>query len=487
MAIKGITSKYNENFTRYHVLSENDCELFIENALKILAEIGMEIEEEKSLVLLKEAGCIVEGSRVKVPREIVVKAIDSAPSHIDIYNRKGEFAMDLGGTNVYFGSGPTNPNVNDFETKERRPALVADTERSSRIMDACPNMDFVMNLTDSTDCPAEINDVYTMRAMLMNTTKPLMVLARDVASLDEQMQMATAVVGGWEAFREKPFVMCLCGDPITPLAMENDAAAKLIYCAENHIPFNCPSGVQLGSTGPVTLPAAVALGLAENLFCLVLAQAAAPGCPYMGGVVILTTDMKTTAPCYGTPEHCLGESMAADLYHYLDLPLLGTAGMTESKVIDEQLAIEGTFAVLSAVLDGGHATHDVGFMDSALTTDLDAIVMIDEIVGYARRIAQGVTLNEEEFGFDAIAEVGPKGEFLTNMHTLMNFGHVWYPAIIDRNNYNKWVEKGAKDFRTRLHERTAALLAEHVPEPLPAEVIAQIDEILASANARIDA
>ena len=403
-----------------------------------------------------------------------------------MYDRVGNHKLDIGGTNVYYGSGPTNPFVNDFETGERRRATVQDTANAARVMDALPNIDFVMNLADPADCPVEINDVYTMRAMLMNTTKPLMVLARNKTTMAEQFEMVASVCGGWDAYREKPFVASLCGDPITPLGMDTEGMEKLIYCAENSIPVTCPSGVQLGTTAPVTVAGGIALGLAENFLCLLVTQAVNPGAPYMGGIVILSVDMKSTVPCYASPEHCLAECAVADIYHYLDLPLLGTAGVTESKVVDEQLAIEGTFLIYSAMLDGGHMTHDIGFMDSALTTHLDAITMEDEIVSYSRRINRGFEVDEESLAFDVIEEVGPKGEFLTHDHTAENFREIWYPTLLDHRIYQQWAVE-SKDMRTRVHDKTCQILQKHEPVQLDDDVQAKVDAVLESANARIDA
>lgn len=484
MTIDGITSHYNENSTKYHVLTEKQCEIIIDNALTILEEVGMDIEEPSSRELLAKHGCTVTGENVKASRKLVIDAIKSAPSHIQMYDRLGNHKLDIGGTNVYYGSGPTNPFVNDFNTGKRRNATVQDTANAAKVMDALPNIDFVMNLADPSDCPVEINDVYTMREMLINTTKPLMILARNRTSMSEQFEMVTSVSGGWDKFREKPFVSSLCGDPITPLGMDTEGIEKLIYCAENSIPVTCPSGVQLGTTGPVTIAGALALGLAENLLCLLVTQTINPGSPYMGGVVILSVDMKTTVPCYATPEHCLAESAIADIYHYLDLPLLGTAGVTESKTVDEQLAIEGTFLIYNAMLDGGHMTHDIGFMDSALTTHLDAITMEDEIVSYARRIERGFDIDEETLALDVIKEVGPKGEFLTSDHTAENFKEVWYPTLLDHHIYQQWAIE-SKDMRTRIHEKTSKILDEHVPEKLSDEILTKIDSVLEKANKRI--
>ncbi len=484
MAIEGIVNHYAENATNYRILSDAQCEKIIESAFTILENIGMDIEEPTSRELLAKHGCTVDGENVRIPRKVVIDAINSAPGHIDLYDRNGKHVMDVGGTNIYFGSGPTNPFVNDFETGERRQALVQDTVDATRVMDALPNIDFVMNLADPSDCPVEINDLYTLRAMLENTTKPLVILARNLETMKEQFEMITSVVGGWDNYRAKPFVASLCGDPITPLGMDNDAIEKLMYCAENSIPVTCPSGVQLGTTGPVTIAGALALGLAENFVCLVVTQIVNPGAPYMGCLGVCTVDMKATTMCYGSPEHCLGETSSADIYRYLGLPCFGTAAASEAKVVDEQLAIESTFFIYNNVLNGGQMTHDVGFMDSALTTHLDALTMEDEIISYARRIKQGFEIDDETLALDVIEEVGPKGEFLTHDHTAENFREVWYPTLLDRRIYPQWATE-KKDMRTRVHEKTTKILDEHQPEALPADVVAKLDAVIDEANNRV--
>ncbi len=486
MAIDGIKSHYVENGTKYRALTEAQCETIINTAFEILEDVGMDIEEPSSRELLAQHGCTVNGNNVRVPRKVVIDAINSAPGHINLYDRNGNHKMDIGGTNIYFGSGPTNPFVNDFETGQRRSAVVQDTVNAAKVMDALPNIDFVMNLADPSDCPVEINDLYTLRAMLQNTTKPLVILARNLQTMEEQFEIITSVAGGWDAYRAKPFVASLCGDPITPLGMDTDAIEKLMYCAQNSIPVTCPSGVQLGTTGPVTIAGGLALGLAENFLCLVVTQSVNPGAPYMGCFAVCAVDMKTTVMCYGSPEHCLSESASADIYRYLNIPCFGTAGASETKTVDEQLAIESTFFIYNNVLNGGQMTHDLGFMDSALTTHLDALTMEDEIISYARRIKEGFEIDEETLALDVIKEVGPKGEFLTHEHTAENFRQVWYPTLLDRRIYPQWKEE-SKDMRTRVHDKTTKILAEHNAEPLPADVNAKIDAVIEKANKRVGA
>ncbi|HAM15378.1 MAG TPA: hypothetical protein DCP91_05880, partial [Eggerthellaceae bacterium] len=93
MAIKGLESHYHDNWTAYHALTEAQCEVVIEKAFEILEDIGIK-SNPHVCDHFKTIGT-VEGDIVKLPREVVIEAIKSTPSHLDIYNRKGEKVIDL--------------------------------------------------------------------------------------------------------------------------------------------------------------------------------------------------------------------------------------------------------------------------------------------------------------------------------------------------------------------------------------------------------
>jgi len=57
--------------TRSHLLSEEELQRLHETSLKILAEIGIKIEDEKLQARLQQIGCRLEGQRVKFPRRLV--------------------------------------------------------------------------------------------------------------------------------------------------------------------------------------------------------------------------------------------------------------------------------------------------------------------------------------------------------------------------------------------------------------------------------
>ena len=137
--------------------------------------------------------------------------------------------------------------------------------------------------------------------------------------------------------------------------------------------------------------------------------------------------MATTSNAYGTPEHCIGDAAVADIFHYLNLPMIQTGGVTESKIVDEQAAIESSMQIISNALVGGHLVHDVGFIDAAMSASLDQIVMCDEIISYARRFARGFEVNDETLAIDVIQEVGPAVNILPGITlsctSAMNYGN----------------------------------------------------------------
>ena len=126
-------------------------------------------------------------------------------------------------------------------------------------------------------------------------------------------------------------------------------------------------------------------------------------------------------------------------------------------------------------------------MEDGLTSHYDSLTMVNDIAGFARRIQQGIRFDADTTDLNILKEVGHGGEYITATPTFMNCRkEIWYPELHDRYNNGIWINSGAKDLRTRIHEKTRAILAEETPERIPADVKAKFAEILERANARIN-
>ena len=196
-------------------------------------------------------------------------------------------------------------------------------------------------------------------------------------------------------------------------------------------------------------------------------------------------DMRTTIFSYGGPGFRLTNSAFADLYHYYDLPMWSTVG-TDAFGLDAQAGMEHAFCTLLSALDGAHLIHDIGYLGQGLLSSPAAIVMSDEIISYVRSFMGGFDMSRAKMGLDAIAGVGPGGNYLSEEHTVRNFRQdFWRPKYVNRENYDTWQALGRKDYAQKVTERARAILDSHQSRPLSQGVNAALDAIVVRAEAAL--
>jgi trimethylamine--corrinoid protein Co-methyltransferase len=314
--------------------------------------------------------------------------------------------------------------------------------------------------------------------MLRHSVKPIVYTARDRRDMEDIYRISCEVAGGEGALREKPFLLQYA-EPISPLLFNDESVDKLMFCAEKGIPVAYPPSPNPGGGGPITLAGAIALGNAECLAGLVIAQRVRRGTPFLYGWNTASLDMKTSVVSYGSPEWVMGNVACAHLGRYYHLPVWGTAGATDSKVVDAQAGIEATASIMDALLCRTNLNHDVGYMEYGSTSSMEMLVMADEIIREMRYIVGGIEVSDRTLAMDAIQRIRPGGGFLADEHTLQNWKWAqWRPALMDRARYDRWAEQGHHDMATRANRRARAILAEHQAPPLSPEAEHVIAETL---------
>ena len=219
---------------------------------------------------------------------------------------------------------------------------------------------------------------------------------------------------------------------------------------------------------------------------LVVAQAIQPGLPFFMGGVLSVMDMSAMILSYGAPELSLMMAGITELAHYVGLPLWQTGGCTDSKTLDEQAAIEGSLSCFFSALSGGDLCHDVGYTESGLTGSVFQLAMMDEAIGYSRRITRGIEVNDDTLAVDVIHNVGPNGHYLYEKHTHRYYKtEFWYPKLCDRRNYEEWEELGRTKMRDRVIDRVRDILASHQPSSIKPETENVIQDVLEAAEDRV--
>jgi trimethylamine--corrinoid protein Co-methyltransferase len=450
--------------------------------LEVLETVGVRVHHDRALALLADAGCRIQDTNlVYMPNWLVEESIQSAPSRITIYDRKGQEAMRLEGDNVYFGMGTDLLRTWDIRSGQLRDACLQDVVDSAKIGDYCPEIDFIASHAHPQDVTTNLAYIASFKALLENSTKPIYSTAASCQDLAFIIEMAAAVAGSGQRLREKPFIMHYA-EPISPLVHSSGALEKLFLCAEKGIPLNYAPALLMGATGPISLSGACVVANAEALSGLVIHQLRAKGAPMISGFSATPMDMVTGTTVYGSPDERLTHSACVDLYHYYGLPVWGEAGCSDAKCLDEQAAIESTAQILMAALDGCNLVHDVGYLGQGLIGSPASIVMCSEIISYVRRIMRGFDMSRERIAMDVIRKVGPGGNFLAEDQTLrLCREEHWRPKLIDRNNPEAWARKGGRRYTEVVTRKAIEILDTHQTEPLPDTLVQRLNEIYARA------
>ncbi len=473
--------KYRLRIPRLSILSQSELKLIHASTLEVLRRTGIAVREPKAIELLKQGGCWVEGERVKMPAHLVERALRDTPPRIAMCDRAGSPAMFLQEGYTYFGTGSDTPYVIDARTDERREALLRDIENVSKVVDALDETSFVMCGGIASDVKPEISDIYHFEAMLNNTEKPIVFTAWSLQNLKTIVEMAEIVAGGGEKLRLNPF-LALYNEPISPLQLAEEAAQKLMFMAKKSLPVVFTPAVLTGATGPTTIAGGLIQANAEMLGGYVLANLIREGAPFIFGGAVTPFDMGTCIATYAAPEYMLAACALADLARFYRLPTFTVAGCSDSNSFDEQASLEAALWVLLSSLNAGNLVHDVGYIDSGLTTSLAQLVVSDEVIGLVRRITGRFEIDEETMALDLIHQVGPGGEYLTSEHTLRHFKENWFPGLISRLPYERWVKEGKKDLKARAKEKVIHILETHNPRPLDEGIRTELRKIIQSVN-----
>jgi len=461
-------------------LSDEQCERLHQASVEILERTGVRLYHQPAVDLLRKAGASVsDGNRVRIPPQLVDDAFETVPQEVVLYDRHGEPAMHLGGRRAFFGTGSDCLNIIDHRTGERRKPVMEDIVEGITLCDALPNIDFVMSMFLPTDVSDAVTDRHQMQAMLSHTTKPIIYVTNDAAGCEDAVAMAEVVVGGAEALEEKPLAACYI-NVTTGLRHNEEALEKLLFLSERGLPAAYIPVALGGATAPITLAGNMAIWNAGCLAGLVISQLNRPGAPFItSGWGASALDMRTATSPYVEPEK---QFIAQELAHSYPLPMFSLGGCSDSKLVDQQAGVEAALTLMVNALAGGQLIHDVGYLASGLTGSLAQVVVCNEIISWLRAALEPIEINDETLALDLIDEVGPDGQFMEADHTLEHFRDRWYPTILERYDYERWLERGGEDLGQRAADRVEEILNEHRPEPLPNRLQERLRQIIEDAE-----
>ena len=177
----------------------------------------------------------------------------------------------------------------------------------------------------------------------------------------------------------------------------------------------------------------------------------------------------------------LGDQAACDLAHWYGLPSWSYAGCSDSKLLDEQWALEAALATLLGGLSRATLLHDVGYLESGIQSSYEALVLGNEIIEWVKRFMAEVAVDAEALAVDEIKLAGPGGNHLGRPMTRRNYRRFDHPPLFDQSVHDRWLARGGTTLKQRVHEKTRELLAAKPLFTLDPATAARIDELVTAS------
>jgi trimethylamine---corrinoid protein Co-methyltransferase len=470
------------------ILTNEQEEQVHQLSLRLLFETGLKFMSEDTWPILQEAGCFVdrETGITRMPPEVVEHFLAFAPSQFTLHARNPANNLEIGGSQIHYGSASSAPNVLDMD-RGRRPGTQADFEelvKLNQMLGTCAfnsghpvePINTPVNTRHLSSAFAwhtlsdKVNRVYAIGRTRVLDSITMTRIAHDISR--EEMQRAPRLHASINV--NSPLVV---DAPLIEAAMEMALAGQA----------NVISPVAFaGAMSPITLSGSVIQCNAECIGTIAFLQMVKAGAPCFYGVLTTPIDMKSGAPAMGVPETITGTLANGQMARRYNIPQRVMLG-SSANAPDAQSAYESMFSLWAAQLSGAHFVyHAHGWMEAGLTTGFEKTILDSEMIGMMGALRGGIDFSDAEEAMQVIAEVGHGGHFLGSSHTMSRYETAFHsPILSDWRPYEFWETAGSPDAAMRANKIWKEMLASYQPPQMDPGINEALAEYVVKRSAEL--
>ena len=456
----------------YDLLDGASLEKIEATAERILAEIGIEFRDDPETVALFRAagGSVTElGPKrwnITFAPGMIREILATAPARFTQHARNPPNSVEIGGDAVVFAPSYGSPFVMDLD-RGRRYGTIEDFRNFIKLGQSSPWLHHsggtICEPTDIAVNKRHLDMVYSHikysdRAFLGSITAP--------ERAEDSIEMTRILFG--RDFVDENCVIMGNFNTTSPLVLDGVTTAGIrAYAAANqgsiHLPF-----LLGGAVSPLTMAGSVAQCLAESMTSCALTQLVRPGAPAILAGFLSSMSLRSGSPTFGTPEPALGSLVMGQLARRLNLPLRCAGNFSTSKLPDAQAMHQSMMSMMSAVQCGAnYILHSAGFLDGLLSMSYEKFVLDTDLCGALHAYLNGLRVDDDTLGFEALAELGPGEHLFSTQHTLRHYKTAYYDSALDDHQpWETWDEQGGHDSATRANARWKQLLQDYEAPPL---------------------
>jgi trimethylamine--corrinoid protein Co-methyltransferase len=453
------------------ILSEDGIEMIHRASMRLLKEFGLLIiDYPPARETFKANGATVAGELVKVDEDTLMQFVRQAPATFTQLARNPANSLTFGGNNTIFAPVYGPPFVGDLENGRRR-ATIEDFRNFAKLTYMAENLHHAGGtLCEPNDIDTRERHLDMLLAHITLNDKAFMGSVTHADNARDTVTMAEIVFGA-DAIHANPAVFSLI-NASSPLRFDDRMFGALEVYARARQAILVTPFLIAGAMSPSTMAATLAQQNAEALFGICYAQMLNPGVPCVYGSFLANIDMKSGAPCFGTPEDALALYAGAQMARRYHLPYRSGGNFTASRIPDAQAGYEAAGTMWPTLHAGTNfVLHAAGWLEGGLIAGYEKFVIDLEICGMMARLVNGIPLTEEDFAWDAYAEVGPGQHFLGAQHTMRHYDTAFFQhKIFNMDNYEKWEAEGSPDTYKRANAVWKKMLKEYQAPPLDAGI-----------------
>ena len=460
------------------LLTQEQIERIHESALEVLQDVGMKVRHEPARDLFAKHGCLVDGERVKFPRDVVEKYRKLAPPTFTFRGRDPKFDKTIPKDSPVIVTASSAPDIIDPITGRERRAESADIAKIAHLINELPGYDMFSISTLADDAPKDQFTISRLYPALKYCLKPIRVTTTDHNDTLSIMEMAYIVAGGREAYLEHPFLTHHYCPTVSPLTMDRLSTENVMYFAGEGLPVYPTIVPNAGLTSPMSMAGTLVQGNAEYLATCTLMQMVKEGTPTIYATLATVADMRSGAYTSGAIECGMLHMAFAQLARFYNVPCGGYIGLTNAKINDAQSGYETGMSGMGGLVAGMDMFNIGGLIDALKTFDFAKAVIDDEVAQMLKRVKRGISFSDEDLAVDLIKAVGPGGSYIVAKHTINRMKtEAVMTKIADRDARTIWEKKGAMDTQARAMKKVKDIMAGN----MTSLILPEVDEKLHAA------
>lgn len=466
---------------RLEVLTPADIGKIHDATLWIIERVGVRFPSRRALEIWAAHGAEVDDEKMVVHAsgDLVQQALASCPPSYPLAARDPGQDLPLDGNHVYLGTDGCGVEVLDLQSGARRTSCLQDVVDIARLADASEEIAFHWVPVSAQDAPVGTRGLHEIKAIWENSTKHVQTESiYNEREARAAVEMSALVAGGLDELRRRP-VLSLMQCSASPLGHDGGSLEAALVAAEYGLPTGFMTMAANLTTGPATLAGNLALGNAEVIAGAALIQLAYPGAPVFYAAAQTASDLRTGAYTGGGPEDFLYGAATNALADSYRIPLSMGSFATGAKEPNWQAGLENGLSTFMACAVMSDMLLGAGLLHGSRIWSFAEMMLDCEIFSIIHKMMEGIHVDEAGLALEAIAAVGPGGNFLSQKHTLQHMREIFLPQFMDRRPYTEWESKkdDARDWALAKARRT---LANHQPEPLDPKIGAEMAKVIAS-------